>query len=306
MKLRTDKGQALLLAGKRHTPHRRADPAKLLRSISPFPAVARKLLSIVDKETCTIPEVTQIVRADAVFASEVLRLANSAVLGLRYEVLNIMHAVTVLGTDRLRALVLTVAMRDFLNGAAQADLLRRCWRHNFASALVAEALAGSCWLDRSDAYTAGLLHDLGQLALISQFPTRYTELLEASPDLTRLLEAESDAFGLNHCEAGQWLADHWCIPPKLRGIVCRDIAASEPDASGHSVSLARLSVLACDIANSLDFRLRQDPDHGGIDARTILESGLPLDSWNALEPQLGELIDTIPFKINAFETEFLH
>ena len=58
------------------------------------------------KPNFTIPEVSQLIRSDAVFAAEVLRLANSAMLGLRYEVMSIMHAISVLGMDRLQSLVM--------------------------------------------------------------------------------------------------------------------------------------------------------------------------------------------------------
>jgi HD-like signal output (HDOD) protein len=274
--------------------------------------VARKLLSLVDRETSTIPEVTQIIRSDAAFASEVLRLANSAVLGLRYEVLSIMHAVTVLGMDRLRALVLTVALRDFLSGARHAELLRRCWRHNFASALVAEWLAASCWIERSDAYTAGLLHDLGQLALISLHPVEYTAMLDHALESRKdLLDAETATFGINHCQAGRWIAEHWGVPAKLRVIVCSESADHESPSPGEALPLSQLSALACCVANLTGFVLQPptQPDHDQPSeaalVATLLQSSLPPAVWNKVEPQILETVDSIPFKINVFETEFL-
>jgi len=81
-----------------------------------------------------------VLRVDGAFSSQVLRLANSALLGGRYEVTSIMQALAVIGVDRVRDIVVTVALMNFM-GDADSELLRRLWRHNLATGIWCEVLA---------------------------------------------------------------------------------------------------------------------------------------------------------------------
>ncbi|MEZ5399437.1 MAG: HDOD domain-containing protein [Bryobacteraceae bacterium] len=273
----------------------------MLEKLTPFPEVARKLLALLDEPTVTIPEVANLVRSDAAFAAEVLRLSNSAVMGLRFEVVSILHGVTVLGMDRLRALVLTVAMRDFVTAARHTDLLRRSWRHNLATALIAEWIAGGCWIERSDAYAAGLLHDLGRLALVSLDPNVYGRLIERMKPGADIAASERAAYGFDHVEASRWLVDHWGIPAKLRPAIC---------GSGEEMfGLGSLAAAACHAAGMMAFAFESAPEpEQPVDAGAIgayFNEFLPEEAWAKLEPELHQIIEAVPFKINVFETEFL-
>ncbi len=276
----------------------RSIPVHRILELPPFPAVARKLITLMGKPNFTIPEVSQLIRSDAVFAAEVLRLANSAMLGLRYEVMSIMHAISVLGMDRLRSLVMTVAMRDFLRGGKQLGLVRLCWRHNLATALVAEELAESCWIERSDAYTSGLLHDLGRLALISAYPVEYAAALAAwSESGEDSLQCEERALGINHCEAGLVLADTWALPSTMRAVLCmRAVPKTGP------FTVPRLVGVACGLAERLGFLLGEPTVGWDME---WLEQELPPEIWRRVAPKAEALQETIPLKINLFECEFL-
>jgi HD-like signal output (HDOD) protein len=276
----------------------RSIPVHRILELPPFPAVARKLITLLGKPNFTIPEVSQLIRSDAVFAAEVLRLANSAMLGLRYEVMSIMHAISVLGMDRLQSLVMTVAMRDFLRGGKQLGLLRLCWRHNLATALVAEELAESCWIEKSDAYTGGLLHDLGRLALISAYPTEYAAVLGCwSQPGEGALRCEERALGINHCEAGLVLADKWGLPSAMREVLCtRLIPKTGP------FTVPRLVSIACGLAERLGFMLGEPTVGWDME---WLEQELPSEMWLRVAPKAIAMRESIPLKINLFECEFL-
>ena len=266
--------------------------------LPPFPAVARKLIALMGKPNFTSPEVSQLIRSDVVFAAEVLRLANSAMLGLRYQVMSIMHAISVLGMDRLRSLVMTVAMRDFLRGGRQLGLVRLCWRHNLATALVAEELAESCWVERGDAYTGGLLHDLGRLALISAYPSEYAAAQGCwSQAGEEALRCEERALGINHCEAGLVLADKWGLPSAMREVLCtRAVSKAGP------FTVARLVGVACGLAERLGFMLGEPKVGWDVE---WLEQELPPEMWRRVAPKAEALRESIPLKINLFECEFL-
>lgn len=273
-------------------------PVDRLLALPPFPAVARKLMVLLAKPNVTIPEVSQLVRSDAVFAAEVLRLANSAMMSLRFEVVSIMHAISVLGMDRLKNLVMTVAMRDFIRGARQIRMLRLAWRHNLAGALMAEALAEACSLERPDAYTAGLLHDLGRLALIAAWPAEYEQVLaEATPGGEDLLSCEARIVGIDHQAAGEVLGREWGLPGSLRELLClRNTASTGP------FTLIRLAQLCCRLSDRVGFPIGQCGDGWDLD---WLQQQLPPAAWARFSPKANGLRESVLIRVNAFEAEFL-
>jgi HD-like signal output (HDOD) protein len=279
-------------------PAPRSIPMDRILSLPPFPAVARKLLALVARPNFTILEVSHCVRSDAVFSAEVLRLANSAMMGLRYEVVSIMHAISVLGMERLKNVVLTVAMRDFLRGGKQAGMVRLCWRHNLATALAAEELAQACSIEKSDAYTAGLLHDLGRLALVSAYPSEHAAAKECwGFEGEEALAREERHFGINHREAGLLLAEKWGLPSMLREVMSM---GSAPRSGPFTV--VRLIAVAGGVADRVGFSLSEpslawDPEW--------LHQELPAPAWSQIAPRLDGLQESLLMKINLFESEFL-
>lgn len=246
----------------------------------------------------TIPEASHLIRSDAAFATEVLRLANSAMLGLRYEVTSVMHAISVLGMERLRNLVLTVAMRDFVRGAKPRGLLRLSWRHNLAAALLAEALAEPCFIEKSDGYTAGLLHDLGRLALAAAYPAEYARVMQCSAGGGQdLFNCETSILGISHCDAGLVLAEKWGLPSMIRELLCmRVLSQTGP------FTVLRLATVACSMSDRLGFSLGECKDSWDP---AWLQQQLPPDAWPRMASKVDALADSIPLKINSFECEFL-
>src|SRR5271169_5867680 len=113
-----------------------------LKNLPPFRPVAMKLIRLAEQPNISLAKVQEILRTDATFSAEVLRLANSALISSRSEVFTVARAVEVLGLDRIKALAMTVALRDFVPVGAASGFLRECWRYNLATAILCEWLAG--------------------------------------------------------------------------------------------------------------------------------------------------------------------
>ena len=149
-------------------------------AIPSFSPLAIQLLGIVSQENVGLHELAGLVRADPGISVEVLRLANSPLFGARSEITGILHAVAMLGLKRIKSMVMTVAIRDLLSPVRQAEIFAPCWRHSLATAFVCEQLAAEGSQDPDDSYTAGLLHELGQLGLIAARPAEYDRLVHRS------------------------------------------------------------------------------------------------------------------------------
>ncbi len=271
--------------------------ASAIKTLRPFPAVACRLMKLVNgAEKVDFGEVSRVLMADAAFSSQVLRVANSALFGARYEIKSILQALCVVGVDRLRDLVVTVALKDYVS-VGDNVLLRHCWRHNLATALWCDALAGHCGIDRPMGYTAGILHDIGRIALLMSFPDEYAALLEGSPagDPDKL-EAERRLADADHCQVGQSLAMSWNFSPILS-----DVIGHHHDEIDSETPRVRLLVqAACMAANMSGFHAAGsgqpwDPDR--------LELLLPQGHGSRLP--CGDLMESVAWRVNRTECSLL-
>jgi HD-like signal output (HDOD) protein len=179
--------------------------------------VAAQLLNLVSDISQPLGRVVNLLRTDVVLTAEVLRLANSPLLGCRGEIKNMLHALAFLGVERVNSLILTTAMRG-LAGPMNRKLARTCWRHNLATATICERIAPSLHIHQERGYVAGLIHDLGRLALMRAFPDYEEALAQAVDEETDLLTAERALYGMDHAEAGQWLLSQWGCPLELQTV----------------------------------------------------------------------------------------
>jgi putative nucleotidyltransferase with HDIG domain len=266
--------------------------------LPPFPAIASRLLRIVAQEDFSYREVANLVRSDPAFSAEVLRLANSPLLHLRYEIRDIPHAVSVMGVHRLRGIVMTLAMKDFLLKARSSEALTRSWRHSLATALVTELLADATFLDKGLGYTAGLLHDIGTLAFLNIDDGAYATLIHEGHDEDELMGREIECFGINHCEAGKWLLRDWGLPTEFQEVAARHHEVPERGCLDIT-ALVQIGAITADHAGFPV--IGQMPER---DPRWTL-------SWfegpvcDRVQDRIEDLPLAIATKINSFDCDFL-
>lgn len=185
------------------------------------------------------------------YAARVLQTANSPLFALSRQVKTISQAIVILGLERVKAITMTRALGDFLKPALREKTLRQCWVNSLACALLSEKVANACRLDSDFAYTAGLLSDIGRLALLVTHPAPYANLLAVSQEFSYdLLATERDLFDIDHCQAGEWLVKHLSLPEELSEVIVRhhdQSILSEPFRMVHLVRLAGR------MADTLDF-----------------------------------------------------
>ena len=226
------------------------DRKGLLARIPAFPPIVLRLLDVLARDDVEIRELVSLISSDPAFSAQILRVANSPLFGFRSQIDSLQAALVVLGLRRVRALTMTVATANHMKAALQVEELSRCWRHMLACALLTEELARACSTFEERAYTAGLLHDVGRLGLLLAYPTEYAELLRnADRNALELLDCEKESLGMDHCEAGRMLAEHWNLPPDFQ-----IIAARHHDPQDNSaLDLLTLVHLGCRLADTLGF-----------------------------------------------------
>jgi len=262
--------------------------------LQPFPPVVVELMYMVAEDEVKFKEIAELIRSDAAVSAEVLRMANSPLLGTWGRVNSVMHAVVILGLERLKGLIVTAALRNYLNAALERPALLGCWRHNLACGILAEDLAVTYFLPKDPCYTAGLLHDVGRLALLSAYPADYAEMLDlAERYQVDVRECERGVFGLDHCEAGLWLVKEWGFPEEFQAIS----GAHHEPVSGERFDKVAIVQLACREADALGFAATTGQAELG---RRAVAGCAPTGAWRRLGVG-AELGLNVADRINALE-----
>jgi HD-like signal output (HDOD) protein len=219
--------------------------------LPPFPQVAIRVLQLANNENVQLHQLGDLISTDPAFASEVLTVANSALYAPRYPSNNIQQAIAVLGANTLQGMCITVGARAYLGKSMSHPAMRSLWRHNLACAVIAERLASMGLLDKDTAYTSGILHDVGRIALAVIQPKEYANLLAAHRGTPEsILEGERELFGWDHCETGQRLIEDWKLPADFDAVVSEHHCAKRTDGAWRMSELIKVS---CQMADAAGF-----------------------------------------------------
>jgi putative nucleotidyltransferase with HDIG domain len=228
----------------------------VLDKLPPFPAVALRALNVLSGTETSLRDLCELIRPDPVFSAEILRIANSPLIAFPKEVTNVLQASMLLGFRRLQRLVVTVGLRSYVDGAC-TTLLRSCWRHSVACAILAEHVARWNSADRDLSYTAGILHDIGRVVLAATAPDSYSSWMENPASDGNVLECERDLFGIDHCQAGSRLANAWRLPEHFE-----TICSHHHDPVSNMNTATDVIHWSCRLADALNFSVTPPaPDH---------------------------------------------
>lgn len=221
-----------------------------LKKVPPFPPVAARLLTLLAQPDVKVKEVAELISTDATFTGRLLQTVNSYEFGLSYPVSDVKQAVALVGLDRTRQVTISHATAAYAKGAMRTAELRRCWQHTVATAVLSEEIAHACDAFTNVAFTAGIMHDIGRLALLVAYPTEYERVIRGAAEQSLdILDFEREEFGVDHAEAGRALAERWGLPLDLRVIAGRHHDPSE----GSELDLLRIVHVACRLAEILGY-----------------------------------------------------
>ena len=187
-----------------------------VRDLPSLPSVLLELVESLGHEELSAAQYSAKISRDQALAAKTLRLANSSFYGRGRQVRSVAEAIVVLGLRTVRGVVTAAGLADTFRRYPGFD---HCafWRHSIGSALCAQSLADELGREDGDlAFTVGLLHDIGRLALASAFASAYAEVEQWRRDKDCLGDdAERAVLGIDHAEVGGLIARQWNFAPAI-------------------------------------------------------------------------------------------
>ncbi len=187
-------------------------------ALAPLPGVARRVIQVTDGDRFSANDLAGVLATDAALTAKLRRLGNSAFYGYARRITTVRDAVILLGFREVRATAIATSIMDLFPGVEtgpfSVDLF---WGHSVAAGVMAEVLAKETgYAKPEEAFTAGVLHDIGRLVLTQYRTDLFGEAVwHALGERIPLRQAEQERLGYDHAEVGALLAERWNFPEEL-------------------------------------------------------------------------------------------
>lgn len=179
-----------------------------------LPEVAHRILRLAEQESTDVDTLTNAVKADPAMAAKILKTANSAFFGRQYKVTSLQAAIPVLGATLIRTLVLGFSLSRQQSWRQLEDVYRKVWRRALTQAVAAELLGRKSGSSDPDSFfVAGLIQDVGVLAILSTGASDYVEQVFRHSTIVDLASNERRYMGFSHVDVGVRLCENWQLAP---------------------------------------------------------------------------------------------
>lgn len=230
-----------------------------------LPGVGVRVNEMVNDPSCVAAEIGKVISQDPALAARLLRMANSPAYGLSTQVNTVARAISIIGTNRIRDLVLATSTISAFEGIPNELVsMDDFWSHSLYCGAAARLLAEQRGMKHAETvFLAGLLHDIGQLVIFRKQPQAAKQALLLSiegQDELALHKAEQEIFGFDHAQVGAALLRHWHFPDLLVECVEHHHA---PEQARHYPMETALVHIANSIATlaEIDSVLEEDAVH---------------------------------------------
>ncbi len=188
------------------------DAIERLSSLPTIPPVVSKILRVIDADDVSIEKIGEFISSDQALSARVLKIVNSPVYGFPGRISSISQAIMLLGLSALKGMLLGVSIIDIME-----KTMLGLWEHSFGTAMAARLIASKRgYKDIEDASVAGLIHDIGKVALSLCYPKEYGQVVsEAEEKGDYITVHEKEVLGITHDTAGLWIATKWHFPSQL-------------------------------------------------------------------------------------------
>lgn len=255
-----------------------------IESLPALPGTVNKVREMLHDMDASSADVGDVIARDPAIAAKVLKVANSAAYGFSHQVDGLQLAVSLLGLVETYSVVVSSAVLNVFDRSQTFDYMS-FWLQSTACAGLAKALMPLVnQKGRSGAFTAGLLHDIGRVALVQAAPRQY-ESVKAGLVGAQLVAEEERVLGFSHTEAGAQLARRWDLPVELAECIRFHHTPHYASDENHQI------VSVINVAEVAARAHRDDAESDGIDFTECAES---LEFLKINEDQVIEVFNSVP------------
>lgn len=199
--------------------HQMVKKIESINDLPTLPTIAMEVNQLLQDENSPIEKLVDLLEHDQSMALKILRLVNSSFYGFKSQINNLQHAVTLMGYSTVQNAVVTVAVIDCLKTKTvlKGFDISSFWSHSIGVAVMTRRLAARTKLAvPEEAFTAGLVHDIGKVVLADHFPEIFISLVEAATaDGITFHGAEKNSETYPHNLIGGSLSRRWMLPEPL-------------------------------------------------------------------------------------------
>jgi len=216
-------------------------------------SVAAQVFRIASNQDLFLQELADVIKSDPALTSKLLKIVNSAFYGNHQQISTVKQAVLILGGNEIVDIAFALATARVFNVKPVPGAItpKELWRHSISTAVVAHHLSQRFLQDRVPGmFTAGLLHDMGKIFLLEQFPHVSLQVYRKNLEQNiPVFEIEEEFIGMSHAKIGQMLSAGWNLPRPIVEIIGYH---HEPALARHHPTEAALIGLADDLCHRLE------------------------------------------------------
>lgn len=266
----------------------------LITKLPPSPGTMMRITTLLRDYNASVREVTQAISYEPVLVVRILRLANSPVYALERNVTSIQAAMAAVGTKAIHDIVMIgLASTTFAKEIKNSPIAKKIWEHSLAVAMTAREISKVLGMrGTEEAFTCGLLHDIGKLILLSNDIEGYPRVLEYTEE-NDMLWGEDELYGYNHAEVGSLIARRWNLPEEVYYSILHH---HNPSQSEQGNLVTHLVDIADIMANIKGYGLRPEEESKLENSESVMKLGFTPahleNAWKNAESNINEVIKT--------------
>nr|WP_320014372.1 HDOD domain-containing protein [uncultured Desulfobacter sp.] len=239
-----------------------------IKELTPMPAVANRLLEIIEEPDSSMHDIARIIQYDPVMTVDILKICNSAYSGLKMPAESIKDAVNMLGTEQIFELALVKSSAKVLSGRRRGYGLEQgdMWLYSVASAVIAKQVAMHLGLkNKSTIFTAALIKDIGKIILEKYVFKDFKKINTLVKKFGySFREAEKKVLGIDHAEIGALIGKIWKFSPRMIKLIQHHHLRDESMMNDKEIAAVYLADCICMMvgngvgADGLSYRFKDE------------------------------------------------
>ncbi|MDA1062396.1 MAG: HDOD domain-containing protein [Chloroflexi bacterium] len=243
-----------------------------------LPAPRARALLLLTNEASEVAAIAATIESDPALTIAVLQAANSAASAPRQRIETAQDAIVRIGLNPTRQIMTGAVVGDIFRNLERAQIdVDAMWRYLLATAMITEAIATAAPVRTGSAgkattaggaFTAGLLHDVGRLALATSHADRYADVVTQARAGLDVMTAERELLGEDHASHGYRIAEQWLLPEEVAEVVL-DHHLGQASTLSAAVFQARRIARALGLGNGVETAAAPQLDPGSEDAAIV-------------------------------------